>query len=52
MIKFFLYPLILISLTSAKRGADFGPDWANNFSISDLECLKSTGIEFLIIRGW
>ena len=49
-------PLILLSsalvLASAKLGADFGRDWANNFQPSDLQCLKSTGIEFLIIRSW
>ena len=43
---------LIVGLAVGKRGADFGPDWQNNFSVSDLQCLKSTGIEFLIIRGW
>ena len=52
--KHILNLTLLLTLTtiSGKRGADYGPDWANDFSVSDLQCLKSTGIEFLIIRGW
>lgn len=41
-----------MEIALGRKGADFGPDWANNFSTSDLQCLKSTGIEYLIIRGW
>ena len=47
--------LVIISAILAvqgKLGADFGPDWANNFQPSDLQCLKSTGLKFLIIRSW
>lgn len=43
---------LLAFSASAKLGADFGPDWANNFQPSDLQCLKSTGLKFLIIRSW
>ena len=43
---------LLFTVVSAKLGADFGPDGTNNFSLSDLWCFKSTGIQFLVIRGW
>lgn len=47
-----LLSIIFAGVASAKKGADFGPDWSNDFSVSDLQCLKATGVEFLIIRGW
>ncbi|TNV75744.1 hypothetical protein FGO68_gene141 [Halteria grandinella] len=50
--KWLLVVASILAIVISKRGADFGPDWANNFSVQDLQCLKSTGIEFLIIRGW
>jgi len=51
MIKLIILAISL-EIALCRKGADFGPDWSNNFSTSDLECLKSTGIEWLIIRGW
>ncbi|TNV75692.1 hypothetical protein FGO68_gene162 [Halteria grandinella] len=44
--------LMIPFLAFAKFGIDFGPDSANSFSVSDLQCLRSTGIQFAIIRGW
>ena len=51
-IFFIISVTVMVVVVYGRKGADFGPDWANNFSVSDLQCMKSTGIEFLIIRGW
>ena len=44
-------PLILAGLTSI-ASATLGVDYADNYSLSDIQCLKSHGVSFASIRAW
>ena len=42
----------LLALLLAVAKATIGVDYADAFSLSDLQCLKSHGIQFAVIRAW
>ena len=46
-----ILPLVLAGLTSM-ASATLGVDYADNYSLSDLQCLRSHGVNFAIIRAW
>jgi hypothetical protein len=46
-----ILPLVLAGLASM-ASATLGVDYADNYSLSDLQCLKSHGVNFAIVRAW
>lgn len=44
--------LLLATAAIHPSQATFGLDWADAFSLSDLQCFRSHGANFVIVRAW